>query len=528
VRERCEVAIVGAGPVGLVLAILLARRGWRTAVLERWPRPYPLPRAVHFDHEIGRIFQAAGVADEVRALCDPACTSEWRNAAGETLLAFGREGVASLSGWPDSNMFHQPDLERVLERRLRALDCGALRRGVEVFELEPRARGVRVRARDAAGEVSELEADWLVGCDGANSAVRRSMHVPVEDLGLEADWLIVDLLLRRERRFRPKNWLLCDPARPVTAISGGPGRRRFELMRLPHESVEALHEPRTAWELLAPFDLSPADALIERQAVYSFRARWAESWRAGRLLIAGDAAHLLPPLAGQGLSSGLRDAATLAWQLDLVLARRAPEALLATYGAERLPHVRSLIAVSIDLGRLFCVTDREEALARDAHLAALRRANERSPLPSPPRMGQGTTLAGDRYAGELFVQGRVAARVWGVPRTGLFDDVVGRGWALVGADRDPADDLTPEQRRFFGSLGGVSAHVGPDAPVVDVDGRYAAFFARTGRRVALQRPDFHLFGTGKDPAGAGELVSALARQLAAPSSVGADEGQLDR
>jgi hypothetical protein len=251
--------------------------------------------------------------------------------------------------------------------------------------------------------------------------------------------------------------------------------------------------------------------------VYTFHARWAESWRAGRLLLAGDAAHLLPPFAAQGLSSGLRDAATLAWQLDLVLAGKAPDALLDTYTAERLPHVRSLVALTVGLGKLVSVTQREDALARDAHLQALRRANERSPLPSPPLMGEGTTLAGDRYAGELFVQGRVAARVGGERRAGLFDDTVGRGWALVGADRDPAADLGPEQRRFFDALGGVSAHVGPDAAVVDLDGRYAAFFARTGRRVALQRPDFHLFGTGKDPADAGELVAALARQLAEPS-----------
>jgi len=517
VRERCEVAIVGAGPVGLTLAILLAQRGWRTVLLERWPRPYPLPRAVHFDHEVGRIFQAAGVGEAVRELSEPACTSEWRSAGGEVLLSFGREGAASLSGWPESNMFHQPDLERVLERRLRALDGGALRRGFEVFEIAPSRAGARVRARDASGALCELTAEWVVGCDGANSFVRRCMQVPVEDLGLALDWLIVDVVLHRARRFQPNNWLICDPERPTTAVSGGPGRRHFEFLRLPHEPVELLHDEGMAWDLLAGCGFGPADARLERQAVYTFRARWAETWRVGRLLLAGDAAHLLPPFAAQGLSSGLRDAATLAWQLDLVLAGRAPDTLLDTYAAERLPHVRSLIALTVGLGKLVSVSGREEALARDAQLLALRRANERSPLPSPPLMGEGTTLAGDRHAGELFVQGRVAARVGGERRTGLFDDTVGRGWALVGADRDPAGDLGPEQRRFFDALGGISAHVGPEAPVVDLDGRYAAFFARTGRRVALQRPDFHLFGTGKDPADAGELVAALAHQLAAPA-----------
>jgi len=516
VRERCDVAIVGAGPVGQMLAILLGQRGWRVSVLERWPRAYPLPRAVHFDHEIGRLFQAAGIGDAVRAHSEPACTYEWRSAAGETLLRFGREGENGLSGWPDANMIHQPDLERVLEERLRALPGVQLARGFEVFEVAPAGDRVRVSARGASGELRELEALWAVGCDGANSFVRRAMQVPVEDLGFEFDWLVVDLVMRRARKWRPNNWQLLDPERPTTVLSGGPGRRRFEFMRLPHESVEALNDSRMAWSLLEPWALSPSNAVLERHSVYTFRARWAETWRVGRLLLAGDAAHMLPPFLGQGLGSGIRDAATLAWQLDLVLAGRAPERLLDTYTAERLPHVRSFIHLSIDLGRVMCTTNADDAAARDAQLTALARAQQSSPLPSPPVMGAGTTLAADRHAGELFVQGRVHARASAGVRVGLFDDVVGHGWALVGADRDPQDDLTDAQRDFFASLPGVSAHVGAHAPVVDLEGRYAAFFERTGRRVALQRPDGHLFGTGKEPSDAGVLVDALARRLAEP------------
>jgi flavoprotein hydroxylase len=516
VDEHCDVVIVGCGPVGGLLAILLAQRGWRVVVLERWPKPYPLPRAVHFDHEIGRIFQDAGIADAVRAQSEPGYTYEWRNPAGEVLVRFGRENVASLSGWPDSNMFHQPDLERVIERRIGELPNVALHRGVEVFQVADAGDRVHVRARDSAGEVCEVEARWAIGCDGANSFVRRAMHVPVEDTGLDFDWLIVDVVMRRERRFRPKNFQLCDPMRPTTVISGGPGRRRFEFMVLPDETCETLNDSRVAWALLHPFEVTPENAVLERHSVYSFRARWAEQWRVGRQLLAGDAAHFLPPFAGQGMSSGLRDAATLAWQLDLVLSQRAPELLLDTYAQERLVHVRSLIDLSISLGRVMCMTNPDEATARDAQLMALVAANQRAALPSPPTMGPGTTLAGDRYAGELFVQGRVHTQVDGDVRVGLFDDVVGRGWVLLGADRDPLADLTPGQRSFFASLRGVSVHVGADAPVVDLDGRYAAYFERTGRRVVLQRPDFHVFGTGKDAADAGALVDALAQQLASP------------
>lgn len=512
-REPCDVAIVGCGPTGQMLAILLAQRGWRVTVLERWPTAYPMPRAVHFDHEIGRIFQAAGVADEVRAICEPCTHYEWRNAAGDTLLRFGVKPEASHTGWPDANMLHQPDLERVLDRRARALGSLSVRRGWEVFAIEPGPNGVRVRARDASCRVRNVDARFAVGCDGANSLVRRSMHVPVEDEG-EFDWLIVDVITRSPREWQPSNWQLCDPARPTTVISGGPGRRRFEFMRLPHESLESLNDEPCAWQLLGPWGLTEANTILERHQVYTFRARWAETWRRGRVLLAGDAAHMLPPFGGQGLGAGLRDAATLSWKLDLVLGGRAPEELLDTYAQERLPHVRSFIDVSLSLGRLVCVTNPDEAAARDAQLSALMRAGQKAPVTALPVMGRGTTLFGDPRAGELFVQGRVRARGRGC--VGLFDDVIGRGWVLIGADGDPADALDPERRELFASLGGVTAHVGPGASIEDLDGKYARYFERSGARVVLQRPDFHVFGCGKELADANGLIAELARELASP------------
>jgi flavoprotein hydroxylase len=515
VRQRCDVAIVGCGPTGQMLAILLAQRGWRVTVLERWPSPYPLPRAVHFDHEIGRIFQAAGVADEVRARSEPCTGYEWRNAAGETLIRFGPESELSLSGWHDANLIHQPDLEDVLDRRARSLPSVRVRRGFEVCDIRSAGERVRVCAHDASGTLCVVDASFVVGCDGANSFVRRWMRVPVEDLGLESDWLIVDLVTHEPRKWEPANWQLCDPARPTTVISGGPGRRRFEFKRLPHESVESLSDVSTAWQLLEPWGLDESSATLERHSVYTFRARWAETWRRGRVLLAGDAAHLMPPFGAQGLGSGVRDAATLAWQLDLVLRGRAAESLLDTYARERVPHVSALIEATIALGRLMFLTNRGEAAARDAQLLALSRASPRA-LPPVPQMGRGTTLDGDPHAGELFVQGRVRARGGAGVREGLFDDVVGRGWVLLCPTRDPAEALDPDLLGFFDSLGGVTAHVGPHAPIVELDGKYARFFARTGARVVLQRPDFRVFGTSKDPADAKLLVAELARQLASP------------
>jgi flavoprotein hydroxylase len=508
-RARYDVAIVGYGPVGEMLAILLGQRGWRVGVFEKQPAAYPLPRAVHFDHEVGRILQAAGVAGEVAGMTEPADVYEWRNAAGETLLRFASR-AAGLSGWPEANMFAQPDLERVLDARARSLPTVDVHRAHEVVGLEAADDGVDVRAARADGSACSVRARYAVGCDGANSTVRPHLGATVTDLGFFFDWLIVDLLPHRPQVWKPLNIQVCDPARPTTLVSGGPGRRRWEFMRLPDESIEELNNEETAWRLLAPWGFSAANARLERHAVYRFQARWVDTWRKGRLVLAGDAAHQMPPFAGQGMCSGMRDAANLAWKLDLVLAERAPDALLDTYASERIPHVRAVIQFSMDLGKVICVPDPAEAAARDATMIAAATDGYVPPQPPPPGLGAGVVLEGDPRAGQLFPQGRV--RCGGT--TGLFDDVVGNGWVLLSASVDPAAHLDPEDAAFFTALGGVSARVGPDGPVRDLDGVYAQWFGAAGVAVVLQRPDFYVFGTASTTEGAGALVRQLRRALA--------------
>jgi flavoprotein hydroxylase len=507
-RDPCDVAIVGYGPVGQLLAILLGQRGWRVRVFERWPEPYPLPRAVHFDHEIARVLQGAGVMDEIAARSEPASIYEWRNAAGDVLLRIGRDAERSLSGWPESNMFCQPELERILDARVRELASVSVDWGCEVVDLRVGAEDVEIEARRANAERLATRARWVVGCDGANSTVRGRIGAAWSDLGFHFDWLVVDVIPHERKVWDPINWQLCDPARPTTLVSGGPGRRRWEFMRLPHESLEQLNDTETAWRLLAPWGVDASNAELERHAVYTFRARWADRWRDGRLLIAGDAAHLMPPFAGQGMCSGLRDAANLAWKLDLVLGGRAGEALLDSYASERQPHVRAMIELSVALGKVICVPDPEEARARDARMIAEAR-ERKAPVPAQlPALGSGCLAPDCAAAGRLFVQDRVRHGA----ATGLFDDVVGRGFALVSPQADPIERLDAAPRAFFASLGGVTARVGP---AEDLGGGYARWFASHAAAVALQRPDGYVFGSAPTLDGAGALVAALREQLAA-------------
>ena len=501
--DALDVAIVGYGPVGQTLAVLLGQRGWRVGVFEKQPAAYPLPRAVHFDHEVARILQAAGLGDELPALTEPADTYEWRNAGGDTLLVISSRGLG-VSGWPEANMFAQPELERALDRRVRALPSVTVHRGAEVVGLQPGLEGATL-ALAAGGEAA---ARWVVGCDGANSFVRRHVGSTVTDLGFFYDWLIVDVVCREPRTWTPINLQMCDPQRPTTLVSGGPGRRRWEFMRLPGEDLADLNNEATAWRLLAPWGLTPSNATLERHAVYTFQARWVDEWRRGRLLLAGDAAHQMPPFAGQGMCSGIRDAANLAWKLDLVLRERAPESILDTYASERTVQVRAMVEFSIALGRVICVADPAEAAARDAAMiAAARDRGPTPPLPAPS-LGPGL-LADDPLAGHLCVQGQVVhAR-----RRGLFDDVVGRGFTLLSPAGDPLSRLNPELAAFFASLGGIAAQVAPGGPVGDVHGHYARWFGDQGVGVVLQRPDFHVFGTAPTIDGTADLVAKLSDAL---------------
>ena len=488
-----DVTIVGAGPVGLVLGVLLAQRGRSVVILEQWPRAYPLPRAVHFDHEVGRILQSCGIGDEVRAVSEPAEIYEWRNAEGTTLLRFGRIGTAR-SGWPFSSMFCQPEIEAQLESRARALPSLEIRRGVRVDALEQRDDHVVVHV----GSADTVRTSYVVGCDGANSTVRDLLGVTMDDRGFFYDWLIVDVILDEPRVFDPINLQICDPRRPTTAVSGGPGRRRWEFMRLPDERLEDLNDETTAWKLLAPWDVHPGNARLERHAVYTFAARVADTWQVARAFLAGDAAHQMPPFAGQGMCTGIRDAANLAWKLDLVLRAHAGPTLLTTYDEERRPSAVAAVEFSIELGQVICVPDPEEAKTRDDAMAAAV-TDAVSEVGDLPGIASGVIDTDSKRAGELFPQGELDGR-W-------FDDVHGAGWRFVTVDPDAAD-LDASLVGWLDSIGGTVVDVRDTAPDLGV------WFVANGVNWALQRPDFYLYGTAVDAAGAAARVENLHRRLA--------------
>jgi resorcinol 4-hydroxylase (NADPH) len=505
-----DVAIVGYGPTGQTLALLLALKGHRVVALDRWPKLYPLPRAVHFDHEIARILQAAGAIGDVSRVAETIDTYQWRNAEREMLIEMDWRGIGP-SGWPLSNMFSQPELEAVLDRHVRAQPKVDVRQGWSARALAQDADGARLEIergelRDgqwvAAGEVGVVRAKWVVGADGANSFVRSALGLEMHDLGFAFDWLVVDVKPREAREWTPKTWQLCDPRRPTTIVPGGPGRRRWEFMLLPGEKAADMNRAEVAWGLLEPWGMTPKNADLERHAVYTFRGQWAKQWRVDRALLAGDAAHLMPPFAGQGMCSGLRDSAALAWRLDAVLQGRAPASLLDSYGPERSGHVQQLIGFSIELGKVICITDPEVARQRDLQMIGARSQSGYQPPPPPqPQLGPGLWSEEAPGAGLLGVQGEIVLD----GRRALADDLFGVRLAVIARDPALLESLSPENRRTLGKWDAVLVDVSPKSGV-DVTGLYGDWLDRLGCQAALVRPDFYVQGGARDAAELNALV----------------------
>jgi resorcinol 4-hydroxylase (NADPH) len=519
--------VVGGGPVGLLTAVLLGQAGLRAAVVERWAQRYPLPRACTIDHEALRILQATGFMASHADLFEPSQGErggyEFRNGAGELLQAIDWNRTAE-SGWANTNGFAQPELEAALEDLAVATPGVSVHRGWSFVTLDQDHEGVTATVAPTGQPAGVVEAGvvqvrsrWLVGADGANSAVRSELGIGVGDSGFEADWLVVDYQPLAEEKWSAFVTQYCDPVQPATAVNSGPGRRRFEFMRRADMTAEELGKESTAWRLMAPWGVTPQTARLERHAVYTFRGRWARTFRSGNAFLAGDAAHLMPPFMGQGLCAGLRDARALSWRLGLVHQGLATPAVLDTYGPERSGHVREIIDEAVAAGRVICELDVDRAAARDAEMK--KRALDPAAAtrePPHPRLGEPSlSVASGGADGRLAPQGRVLVD----GRAGLFDDIVGGGWQLISRVGDPAALLDDDAISWFRQIGGVITDVSGAGPVEDLDDAYQRWFTEHGCDVFLARPDFYVFAAGGH-ADIPRFVSRL-RQALQPAVAGA-------
>ncbi|WP_376094412.1 bifunctional 3-(3-hydroxy-phenyl)propionate/3-hydroxycinnamic acid hydroxylase [Roseomonas sp. CCTCC AB2023176] len=487
--DTFDVAIIGLGPVGAALANLLGAAGVRTHVLEREAAAYHLPRAVHFDDEVMRIFQAMGLAEAILPITHVSPGTHFVNGQGRLLLDWSRPMTVGPQAWNISYRFHQPDLEHVLRGGLSRFPCVTVRTRADLFALEPGPDAVGLRVEDLSnGAIERLSARYVVGCDGARSLVRRWMGGPMEDLGFHERWLVVDAVLKRPRPdLGDHTKQHCDPARPATYVRGTGDRRRWEISLKEGDDFAALSHLEGAWPLLSRW-ITPDDAVLERSATYTFHSTVARKWRDGRLLIAGDAAHQTPPFLGQGMCAGIRDAGNLAWKLARVLRGEASDRLLDSYGAERAPHVRGYVEEAVRLGGLINTTAMEAVVSADT----LRGGMADRLVPVKPALGPGPSAGWAEHAGRLSAQPAL--------RDGTrLDDRVGYRFALVTrpdfAEAVPCDVLDRLSAR------GAVLVADDGAPV-------AAMLDGFGAAAVLLRPDRHVMGAARDAAEMRALAEA--------------------
>lgn len=506
-----DVAIVGCGPTGLVAAATLGRLGHRVVVIERWQGLYGKPRITHIDGETARVIQSVGDVDQ--ALRDSSLDSTigytWVNGSGDVLVDLPAD-QRRFHGFPSSISVYQPDIEEAIDERVRGYDNVEMLRGWALTDLAQDDDGVTLTlgtwdgsARKIVEPSRKVRARYVIGSDGGRSRVRDLLGVEREDFGFNERWLNVDVEWRRpapDKLAGTRQY--CDPARGHMFMRIGSKRQRFEFALLPGESTEEFSRPERAWELLAEHhDLGPDDVDFIRQIVYTFEARIAEQWRVGRVFLAGDAAHTMPPYMGQGACGGMRDGLNLSWKLHLVLSGIADETILDTYEIERRPHVTTLTHGSLELGKIANMHDPVLAAARDAAMIA----GAVTPPPGMPPIFAGMLQSGPEGTpqppvGTLVPQGAVAVD----GREGRFDDVVGNGFVLIARERP---HLASRQQSIIDAF---DVRIVSLAEITDVDRAYKNYLDGIGAQGVLVRPDFVLFGTAPDAAAVPGLLDELA------------------
>lgn len=468
-----DIIVVGLGPVGATLAILLAQQGLSVGIYEREAAPYPLPRAVHIDGEVMRVFQQVGIADTLEPSLFVNLGMRFVDADQQLLIDWPRPSGIGPQGWHASYRLHQPDLEQALGEALGQFPGITVRRNVELEQIEQSSAGITAGFRNRlTGEIFAQTSAFLIGCDGARSFVRQWIGGGLIDLDSNAQWLVVDAILKRPVSSL-SDWTiqLCDPTRPTTIARGTGVRRRWEFMVMPGDHLEQLSDPQFVWSLLARW-IGPDDADIERTALYNFNAVIAERWRDGRVLIAGDAAHRTPPFLGQGLCAGVRDASNLAWKLAAVHRGTGDEdCLLASYQSEREPHVREFVARAVEVGQVL-QADATNAAQFKARFATQGTEQMQTPAPA---LGEGLQDPADPLGGQIAPQPRLAGDT-------RLDDLVGNDWLLL-----VRPDLAGTIRA---AVAGSSLRVEPDP-----DGSLSRLAGANGVLALLIRPDRYILGS---------------------------------
>ncbi len=454
-QESVSVLIVGAGPTGLTAANLLGLYGIDILLIERQRGLSSFPRAISIDDEGLRICQALGLHEEV--------LPHVRLDLGVQYLSRGRllARVAPSSqrhGYPLISTFDQPGLETALLAGLRRFPWVEIRFGQTLQAFMQTEQGILARVHSTSGQLQQIACTYLLGCDGGKSFVRDTLGISMRGTTFPQRWLVVDGLCEDNA---PVNSItfFCDPLRPAVSIPAPGQRRRWEFMLHPTEREDHFLDLSTLHQFIRQIG-GPCQPRIIRQTVYTFHAACATSFACGRIFLLGDAAHLLPPFGGQGMTSGLRDAHNLAWKLALVLRDQAQPSILKTYQQERAPHALRMIQFSSLLGSMIMSTSRPLTSLRDLAIRILMKlplsasylAEIRIKPESSYKRGllllDGCRLS-QALAGQLLPQPTI---LMPGDKPVLLDELLGCGFALLRLHPDPCEAFKPLQADLWQRL----------------------------------------------------------------------------
>lgn len=528
VQHTAQVAIVGAGPVGLTIANYLGQMGVSVLLIEKLESLIDYPRAIGIDDESLRAMQAVGLVDKVLPHTTPWHAMRFMTPKGRCFADI--QPMTDEFGWSRRNAFIQPQVDGVLYEGLSRFPHVRCLFSREVEAFSQNSDNVTLNLKGSAGEHETVRADWLVACDGGASLIRRTLNIPFEGKTAPNQWIVIDIA--NDPLATPHVYLCCDPVRPYVSAALPHGVRRFEFMVMPGETEAQLSEPRKMRQLLSKVLPDPDNVEPIRQRVYTHNARIAERFRVDRVLLAGDAAHIMPVWQGQGYNSGMRDAFNLGWKLALVVRGKAGEALLDSYQQERRDHAKAMIDLSVTAGNVLAPPKRWHGAVRDGiswllnYLPPVKRYFLEMRFKPMPQYREGALLAEGEGktspVGKMFIQPKVTLEGGQVT---LLDEVMGANFAIIAWGSNPLWGLNDEQIarwravgvRFIQVVPEVQIHCDQDnVPGVirlgDTQNRLKSWFAQHDTAIAVVRPD-RFVATVAIPQTLSKKLDALARKM---------------
>lgn len=505
VQQSAQVAIIGAGPVGLMMANYLGQMGVEVLVVEKLDKLIDYPRAIGIDDEALRTMQSVGLVEKVLPHTTPWHAMRFLTPKGRCFADI--QPMTDEFGWSRRNAFIQPQVDAVMYEGLARFPNVRVLFSRELEAFSQNGDSVTINLQGPEGQRETLKADWLVACDGGASVVRRTLNVPFEGKTAPNKWIVIDIA--NDPLATPHIYLCCDPVRPYVSAALPHGVRRFEFMVMPGETEEQLSEPHNMRQLLRKVLPNPDHVELIRQRVYTHNARIAERFRVDRILLAGDAAHIMPVWQGQGYNSGMRDAFNLAWKLALVVNGNAGERLLDTYQQERRDHAKAMIDLSVTAGNVLAPAKRWHGNVRDGiswllnYIPPIKRYFLEMRFKPMPQYREGALVmdasAKNSPVGKMFIQPKVTRENGEVT---LLDDVIGAKFAIIGWGCNPLWGMSEQQIARWRALGTQFIQIVPDVQIRtpqdnvegvlrlgDTQNRLKTWFAAQDASVAVIRPD---------------------------------------